>query len=89
MLKLIAKIESFGEAGYIGSIDSIKGLVVEADSPQDAVKELLLSLKAKMAYDYNVQMDDVEFKQFQSEEEMKKYVEKAKEGENEINLILC
>jgi len=89
MLKLIANIESFGNAGFIGSIDSIKGLVVEAETPQDAVKELLLSLKAKMAYDYNVKIDDVEFMQFQSEEEMKKYVERAKEGENEINLSLC
>jgi hypothetical protein len=89
MLKLIAKIENFGPAGYIGSIDSIKGLVVEADTPQNAVKELLISLKAKIAYDYNIKINDIDHQQFESEEEMKKYIEQAKEGENEIKLSLC
>lgn len=54
MLTLIANIESFGEAGYAGSIDSIKGLVVQADTPQNAAKKLLMSLKAKIAYDYGI-----------------------------------
>lgn len=89
MLKLIANIESFGEAGYVGSVDSIKGLVVEADTPQNVVKELLLSLKAKFAYDYKVKIDDVEAKKFDTEEEMLKHMDRAKVGENEINLNLC
>jgi hypothetical protein len=89
MLTLIARIESFGSAGFIGSIDSIKGMVVEADTPQDAVKELILSLKAKIAYDYNIKIDDIQQKRFDSEDEAKKYIEQAKVGENEINLSLC
>jgi tripartite-type tricarboxylate transporter receptor subunit TctC len=89
MLKLIANIESFGEAGYVGSIDSIKGLVVEADTPQNTVKELLISLQAKFAYDNNVKMDEIELKQFDTEEELNKFVKEAKEGKNEINLMLC
>ena len=86
MLKLIANITSYGSAGYIGSIDSIKGLVVQADTLQNAAKELLLSLKAKIAFDYNIKIDDVEEKKFESEAEMIKYISHAKEGENEINL---
>jgi PDZ domain-containing secreted protein len=88
MLKLIANITSFGSAGYIGSIDSIKGLVVQADTPQNAAKELILSLKAKIAFDYNIKIDNVEEKQFETEEEFIKYIQHAKEGENEINLSI-
>lgn len=89
MMTLTAKVESFGEAGFVGYIDTIKGMVVEADTPQDAVKELLLSLRAKMAFDYGVKVDDIQAKKFNSEEELKKYIEQAKEGENKINLTLC
>jgi hypothetical protein len=89
MLKLIANIESFGPAGYIASIDSIKGLVVQADSPQSAAKKLLLSLKAKIAFDYKLEIEDVEHQEFESEEEMFKYISGAKEGKNELKLNFC
>jgi PDZ domain-containing secreted protein len=88
MLKLIANITSYGDAGYIGSIDSIKGLVVQSDTPQNTAKELILSLKAKIAFDYNIKIDDVEEKEFESEDELLKYVQHVKEGENEINLSI-
>jgi len=88
MLKLIANIKSFGESGFIGSIDSIKGLVVQADTPQNAAKELILSLKAKIAFDYNIKIDNVEEKRFETEDELLNYIEHAREGENEINLSI-
>ncbi len=88
-LKLIAKVESYGDAGYIAFIDSIKGLVVQANTPKEAIKELLLSLKAKIAFDYKIDIDSIEAKPIKSEEEFKSFMSRAKVGENEINLTLC
>ena len=59
-MKLIAQIESFGEAGYLAWIDSIKGMAVQADTPEKAVKELLISLKAKLSFDLGIKFDDIE-----------------------------
>ncbi|NVM61731.1 putative RNase H-like HicB family nuclease [Mucilaginibacter sp. SG538B] len=87
-LKLIAKVESFGPAGYIAFIDSIKGLVVQAKTPQEAIKELLLSFKAKIAFDYNIKIDSIQEQEFESEEALAAYERDIKEGENEINLSL-
>lgn len=56
-LKLIARIEPFGSAGYLAYIDSIKGMVESAASPEEAMKELLISLRVKMAYDLGVDFD--------------------------------
>lgn len=52
--KLIARIESWGDAGYLAYIDSIKGMVEQAETPEKAMQELLISLKVKMAYDLGI-----------------------------------
>ena len=56
-MKLTANIEGYEGAGYIAFIENIKGLVTQADTPQDAFKELIISLKVKMAMDYGFQID--------------------------------
>lgn len=87
-MKLIAKVESFEGVGYIAFIDSIKGMVVQANSPKEAIKELIISLKAKIAFDYKVRIDQIEDKEFSTEEECDSYLNDVREGENEINLSL-
>ncbi len=61
-MKLVAQIESFGECGYLAWFDStkIKGMVVKSDSMEGAVKELLISLKAKLSYDLGIHFDDIQ-----------------------------
>lgn len=56
-LKLTARIQKHGAAGYLAYIDSIKGMAEMADSPHDAMKELMISLKVKMAYDLGIEID--------------------------------
>ena len=55
-LKLNVCIEKFGSTGYIAWIDNekFKGMVVQADSPENARRELLISLKTKIAYDFGI-----------------------------------
>ena len=50
-LKLIARIEQFGDAGYMAYINSIKGMVESADTPEEAMKELLISLRVKIGFE--------------------------------------
>lgn len=56
-IKLIVNIESFGEAGCLAWVDEIKGMVVQADSPEEALKELAVSLKVKRLYDVSVKSE--------------------------------
>lgn len=58
-IKLIANIEHSPKAGYIASIDSIKGMVVHGNSPEEVCKELFTSLKVKLAFDYGIDPSDV------------------------------
>ncbi len=53
-------IESVGIDGYIASIPSMPGLVVQASTVEAAREELLTSLKVKIAYDYGWQIDNME-----------------------------
>jgi predicted RNase H-like HicB family nuclease len=56
--KLIARVEPIGEdGGYLAYIDSIKGMVESANTPELAMKELLISLKVKLAYDLGISYD--------------------------------
>lgn len=43
------KIESFGSAGFIASIDSIKGMVAQSDTAEGAKIELIISYMAYLA----------------------------------------
>lgn len=48
---LFATIENFGEAGYIGYIDSLRGLVVQGKTVEKTIQELLISLHVKIVHD--------------------------------------
>jgi hypothetical protein len=57
--KLIARIENVGNGGFLAYIDSIKGMVEQEETPEMAMKELLISLKVKMAFDLGIGYDDL------------------------------
>ena len=87
-MKLIACVEPFEDAGYLAWIDheSFKGLIVQAQTAKDALRELLISLKAKIAFDYGIDFSSIVEKEINSQEELE-----ALKGvhEKEINLTLA
>lgn len=92
VLTLMANIESFGDAGCIAWIDSIKGMVVQGTEPKDTFRELLISLKVKMAHDYGVKIDQIQEREVGSKEEMDALIKQLKLSEGkakkEISLKL-
>lgn len=63
--KIMAYVESFGdEAGFVAWIDNakFKGMVVQSNSLEGVLKELLISLKVKIAYDYGIEISGLEKK---------------------------
>ena len=87
-IKLIAHIEAFNEAGYIAYIDSIKGMVVQGATPEEARCQLLISLRAKIAYDYGVDISIVEQLDGNILSVDHGKIPVKSDGENEINLQL-
>lgn len=73
MLKLIANIEAFGEGRYVAFIETIKGMVVEGESVEEVFKELLISLKVKIAFDLGVDISSIQTKEFKSEQELEDF----------------
>jgi hypothetical protein len=55
--KLIARVESAGPDGYLATIESIKGMVELGTTPELAMKELMVSLKVKLAFDLGISYD--------------------------------
>jgi hypothetical protein len=72
LFKLNAYMQSFGEAGYIAWIDNSKNIkmVVQGKTPDEAAKELLISLKVTMSYMFGVDMDTIQEKECASDEEL-------------------
>ena len=58
-IKVTANIENHGKAGFVAWIDSIKGLVVQAKTLEEVLKELMISLKVKMAHSLGVPAKDI------------------------------
>ncbi|CAN5282209.1 hypothetical protein BH09BAC5_BH09BAC5_06240 [soil metagenome] len=91
-IKLIANIENHGDAGYIAWIDSIKGLVVQGNSMDEACRELMTSLKVKLAYDLGLSASELkeitpeEAAQMKREFVFKEYSQEP--CKREINLTL-
>lgn len=48
----IFKLENFGSAGWIASLKDIPGMLVQADTKEKAIDELMISIKVKLLYDY-------------------------------------
>lgn len=59
MSTLIARIERFGDNHYLAYIESMKGMMEESDSIEGAMKELLISLRVKLAYDLNTDYENL------------------------------
>lgn len=59
-IKLIANIEHHKDAGYVASIDSIKGMVVSANSFDQVVNELFISLKVKLAHSLGISASEIQ-----------------------------
>ena len=58
---LTAIIENFGkEGGWVGHIESMKGLVVHGLTPEETCKELITSLKVKFAHDFGVPASEIQ-----------------------------
>ena len=93
-LKLIARIEPYGQAGYLAYIDSMKGMVEISNTPEDAMKELLISLKVKLAHTLGIGIDGLKESVIKHLEEYKLEKIQLNVGgyaEKEINLstLVC
>lgn len=60
-MKMLVKahIEQVGDHGYIASIPSMPGLVVQAPTVEEVKQELITSLKVKIAFDYGLKIDSL------------------------------
>lgn len=86
-IPLTAHIEPFDHVGFLAWINTDKfKVVVQADSVQNAIKELLISVKVKLAYDYGINLNLIEEKEMLSEDELDKFVST---GEKEIRFSLA
>jgi len=79
LIKLDAHLKNYGDAGYVAWIDNSKNMkmAVQANTPEKAVKELLISLKVKIAYMFGVDINSIEEKEFNSEAEFQKEISEA------------
>lgn len=84
-IKLIANIEHHEGAGYVAWIDSIKGLVVSADSLEDVCKELFTSLKVKLAYNLGISASEIK----EITEEEAKLIERQMAFKKNGNSQIC
>ena len=90
--KLIARIEPYGPADFLASIESIKGMAECGNTPEEAMKELLISLKVKMAHDLGVEIDELSetiIKPLQEYKIERKCLEEAGFAEREISLSMA
>lgn len=51
--ELRAIVQNYDGLGYIGWIPNIRGLIVQSDTIEDTLNELIKSTIVKIAYDYN------------------------------------
>jgi hypothetical protein len=77
-------MEHCPESGYIAWIDNSNSfnMVVRGKTPEEAAKELFLSLKVAICHAFGADLQDVTAKLFASEAEMLKSLQK--EGKREI-----
>lgn len=93
MIKLVANVESYDDhfVAWIENTRNIRGIVVEGKSAEEAMEELLVSLKVKIAYDLGIDIASITHQQFSSEtdlEEFKKLKLMNGKAQKEINLSM-
>lgn len=86
-------MENFGEGGYVAWIEKPNSfkMVVQADSPENAAKELLISLKVTLSHTLGINIEDIDHKEFASEEELQKSLTEAlkETGTKELKFAFC
>lgn len=89
-IKLIANVENHGDAGYIAWIESIKGLVVHGNSIDEVCRELMTSLKVKLAYDLGLPASDLKEVTPEEAEQMKRefLLKDSNPYQRELNLSI-
>lgn len=83
-IKLIANIEHHDEAGYVAWIDSIKGMVVQADTLEQVCKELFTSLKVKLAFNLGISASEIQEISEDEAKAMEREIAFQKQGNKEI-----
>lgn len=71
-IKLDAHMQSFGDDKFLAWIEAPKKfkMVVEAASPEEAAKELLISLKVAMSHIFGIPVESIQHKQVSYDEEL-------------------
>lgn len=59
MIKIEGIINKFEDNLFYGYIPQMKGLVVQGESIEQTLKELLLSLRVKLAFDLGLDMSNI------------------------------
>lgn len=59
MIRIEGVINKFGDNLFYGYIPQMKGLVVQGESVEQTLKELLLSLRVKLAFDLGLDMSNI------------------------------
>lgn len=88
MLKFIAVIENYGDAGYIAWMNNKKGhgQTAQGKTAEDALNELIISLKIKCAYEWGAQIEDLAVEPISLEEFQKT---ELREGKIEKEISVC
>jgi len=70
MILVKAEIEKISDNHFIGRIEKMKGMIVEAESREAVKKELLISLKVKIAFDYGLEISELDCGELTNEQAM-------------------
>jgi hypothetical protein len=56
----IVSTTSYGDYGFISSVDGLKGMVEQATSPRGALEKIMTGIRLKYAYDNKVDISRVQ-----------------------------
>jgi hypothetical protein len=79
MLVVTTQIEQYGEKHFMGWSHDFKALVVQGESEEEVKKELIISLRAKVAYDIGLPISRIEANEI-TPEMLEQYFKKRKEN---------
>lgn len=85
MFNLTAEIQKMGDSLYMAWTHEFKALVVQGTSLEDAKKELLISIRAKVAYDMKLPIKNVQAKEV-TKKNIEKYFVPVKSKENQYKV---
>ncbi|WP_299548616.1 hypothetical protein [Seonamhaeicola sp.] len=87
MLVVTTEIQKFGDSRFMGWSHDFKALVVQGETEEEVKKELLISLRAKIAYDMGLPISKIEASEI-TPEILEKCFKKSEESNTfEIPLV--